>query len=90
MASAKPATMPDGSAVGSSLTEYTVPDVPIETATSPERSPTPSAPAMLSPVPGATTAPPPLAGDVAPGPSTAGTAADQSRSPSTTASRSSR
>ena len=39
MASAKPATMPLGSVVGSSLTAYTVPDVPIDTTTSRERKP---------------------------------------------------
>ena len=41
VASAKPATAPVASAVGRSLIVYTVPDVPIETATSPGRSPTP-------------------------------------------------
>ena len=87
MASAKPATMPDESALGSSHTEYTVPDVPIEITTSPERSPTPSAPAMLSPVPGPTEAPRHEPA-TSPGPSTVGRAADQSRSTSTMASRS--
>ncbi len=47
-----PATAPDASAVGVSLTANTVPDVPIEIATSPGARPTPSAAAMLSPVPG--------------------------------------
>ena len=39
VASANPATAPVGSAVGVSLTAYTVPDVPSEIATSPGRSP---------------------------------------------------
>ena len=89
MASANPATMPVGSAVGSSLTVYTVPDVPIDTTTSRERRPTPSAPAMLSPVPDATVAPC-HSPAISPGPSTVGTTVVQSRSASTTASRSGR
>ena len=88
-ASANPATAPDGSAVGRSLTAYTVPDVPMEMATSPGRSPTPSAAAMLSPVPGATTARRQVpAGSN--GASTSGTTDDQSRSASTMPSRSQR
>ena len=57
VASAKPATSPDGSVVGDSHTANAVPDVPAEITASPVRRPTPSAAAMLSPVPGATTAP---------------------------------
>jgi hypothetical protein len=56
VASAKPATAPFASAVGESLTVYTVPDVPSEIATSPGCNPSATAAAMLSPVPGATTA----------------------------------
>ena len=52
-----PATIPDGSAAGTSATANTVPEVPIETTTSPGSAPTPSAAAMLSPVPGPRTAP---------------------------------
>src|SRR4029077_13189675 len=56
VASAKDATAPVASAVGASLTAKTVPDVPIDTTTSPAPRPTPSAAAMLSPVPAATIA----------------------------------
>ena len=57
VASAKPATSPDGSAAGDSHTAKAVPEVPAEITASPVRSPTPIAAAMLSPVPGPTTAP---------------------------------
>src|SRR5215472_3781584 len=57
VASANPATAPDGSAAGTSLKANTVPDVPMEIATSPGRSPSPSAAAMLSPVPADSAAP---------------------------------
>ena len=49
---------PSASLVGRADTANTVPDVPSEIATSPVRSPRPSAAAMLSPVPAATTASP--------------------------------
>lgn len=49
VASAKPATVPTGSALGASATLNTVPEVPIETITSPGPAPTPSAAAALSP-----------------------------------------
>ena len=51
VASAKPATSPEGSAVGRSATVNAVPDVPIEITASPRSRPRPSAAAMLSPVP---------------------------------------
>ena len=90
MASAKPATAPIASAVGRSLTVYTVPDVPSESATSPgaqaERR---ARAAMLSPVPGPTTVALPLARPARAAPSTSGTTVDQSRSRSTSARRSS-
>ncbi len=57
VASANPATMPDGSATGDSHTAKTVPEVPMETTTSPGPAPTPSAAAVLSPVPGPSSAP---------------------------------
>jgi len=75
VASANPATMPEGSAAGRSETANTVPDVPTETTTSPGLAPSPSAAAMLSPVPGASTAPPVVSPGLAPGSSTAGTRA---------------
>jgi hypothetical protein len=57
VASAKPATAPEASAAGTAVTANAVPEVPIDTATSPGRRPSPSAAPMLSPVPAATTAP---------------------------------
>src|SRR3990170_4217851 len=57
VASAKPATAPDGSAMGRSVTAKTVPDVPIETTTSPGAAPRPSAAPAVSPAPGATRMP---------------------------------
>src|SRR5664279_6455153 len=44
---------PPGSADGWSLRQKTVPDVPMDTATSPSARPKPKAAAMLSPVPAA-------------------------------------
>ena len=61
MASAKPATVPVASAAGTAETLNTVPDVPIETMTSPSTAPSPSAAAALSPAPGAERRPGPLA-----------------------------
>src|SRR6266436_5783973 len=57
VASANPATAPDGSAAGTSLNANTVPDVPIEIATSPGCRPSPKAAAILSPVPADNAAP---------------------------------
>ena len=57
MAEANPATVPVGSAVGTSLTAQATPDVPIDTTTSPGRAPSPSAAAALSPAPGPSTCP---------------------------------
>ena len=57
MASANPAMVPVGSAAGISVTANAVPEVPIETATSPGSRPRPSAAPMLSPVPADTTWP---------------------------------
>ena len=90
MASANPATMPDGSAVGASLTEYTVPDVPIDTATSP--GPQPDAERAGHVVAGARAddRPAPLARRPRRDRAPRARAADQSRSASTIASRSSR
>ncbi len=56
-ASAKPATVPVGSAGRRFDTAYTVPDVPRLSTGMPGRSPRPSAAAALSPVPGATRVP---------------------------------
>src|SRR3990170_7571076 len=67
VASAKPATAPDGSAMGRSATAKTVPDVPIETTTSPGAAPRPSAAPALSPAPGATRMPDGTPGRSAPG-----------------------
>ena len=50
-ATACSATDPVGSAIGVSVTLNAVPDVPMEIATSPSRSPRPRAAAMLTPVP---------------------------------------
>ena len=58
VASANPATAPVVSAAGTLVTAYAVPDVPIETTTSPSPTPRPSAAPMLSPVPGDSAAPP--------------------------------
>ena len=58
VASANPATRPDLSAAGSAATAYAVPEVPIETTTSPSPTPRPSAAPMLSPVPADSAAPP--------------------------------
>src|SRR5262245_54755388 len=58
VASAKPATKPDASAVTMSYVANTVPLVPSDTTTSPGWIDNPSAAAMLSPVPGPTTIPP--------------------------------
>src|SRR5450755_251636 len=58
VASANPATAPVMSAAGTLVTAYAVPEVPIETTTSPSPTPSPSAAPMLSPVPGDSTAPP--------------------------------
>ena len=60
VASANPATTPDSSAAGRSVTAYAVPEVPIEVTSSPGSRPRPSAAPMLSPVPGASTAPVPV------------------------------
>jgi hypothetical protein len=57
VAEANPATVPVGSAVGTSLTAQATPDVPIDTTTSPGRAPSPSAAAALSPAPGPSTCP---------------------------------
>ena len=52
MPSANPATAPVASAAGQDATLNTVPEVPMETMTSPSTAPTPSAAAALSPRPG--------------------------------------
>jgi hypothetical protein len=57
VASAKPATVPDGSTAGTSDTTLTTPDVPMEMTTSPGFAPSPSAAAALSPVPGQSVTP---------------------------------
>src|SRR6266702_4513554 len=62
VASANPATAPDGSAAGTWLTANAVPEVPIETTTSPGSRPRPSAAPMLSPVPAEITVPSESAG----------------------------
>ena len=67
VASANPATAPDGSSAGTSLTANAVPEVPIDTATSPGRSPSPSAAPMLSPVPADTAAPHAVCPTISPG-----------------------
>ena len=87
MASAKPATAPELSADGVSATLNTVPEVPIETITSPGSAPTPSAAAALSPVPGPSGAPLGSSPARPVGPSTTGTTG---RRPNACSSRSSR
>src|SRR5436309_12520405 len=57
VASANPAIVPDGSRTGRTATANTVPEVPIDTTTSPGRASTPSADAALSPAPGPSVAP---------------------------------
>ena len=79
LASANPATMPEGSAAGRSETANTVPEVPTETTTSPGLAPSPRAAAMLSPVPAASTAPAAVWPGLAAGSSTAGTRASWPR-----------
>ncbi len=72
VASANPAMAPDGSAAGTVVTANAVPEVPIDTATSPGCRPSPSAAPMLSPVPGASTAPVPVSPTASQGPATRG------------------
>ena len=74
VASANPATAPDGSAAGTSVTANAVPEVPIDTATSPGCRPSPSAAPMLSPVPADTAAPQPVCPTTSAGRATLGTA----------------
>ena len=73
VASAKPATSPDGSWGAVSLTALTTPDVPSDTMQSPGPAPTPSAAAALSPAPGPSSAPPAVVPIGAPGSATTGT-----------------
>src|SRR5690606_41215314 len=75
--SANPETRPDASALGSDVTAKAVPEVPIETTTSPGRSPRPSAAPMLSPVPGPSAAPHAVSPTRPPGPATRGTPASR-------------
>ncbi len=74
VASANPATAPVVSAAGTFVTAYAVPDVPIETTTSPSPTPRPSAAPMLSPVPGDSTAPPGVRPTTSAGPASRGVA----------------
>src|SRR5262249_60365168 len=59
VASAKPAIAPLGSADGTVVTAYAVPEVPTDTAISPGSRPRPSAAPMLAPGPADTAAPQP-------------------------------
>lgn len=59
--------------MGWSETAKTVPEVPMDTATSPAPRPRPRAAAMLSPVPAETRAPPAVRPAGSAGPSTRGT-----------------
>src|SRR5665648_1075177 len=71
VASAKPVTIPEASAVGRAEMADTTPEVPIEIATSPALMPRPRAAAALSPAPGPRRRPPASAA-VSHGPGTRG------------------
>src|SRR2546430_4941772 len=75
VASAKPATEPEGSAAGTDVTANAGPQVPIDTATSPGARPRPSAAPLLSPVPAATAAPQPVSPTTSAGRATLGSSA---------------
>ena len=74
VASAKPQTSPVGSADSFAVTAYAVPEVPMETATSPSSRPSPSAAPMLSPVPADSAAPHEVRPTTSDGPATRGSA----------------
>src|ERR687886_732486 len=70
--SANPATLPLGSVGATSLETNTVPEVPIETTTSPGSAPVPRPAAALSPAPGPSGAPDGSVPATPVGPSTSG------------------
>src|SRR5262249_54802540 len=72
VASANPATAPDGSLAGTSRTATAAPEAPPAPATSPGLGPSPSAAPMLPPVPADTAAPQAVSPTASPGRATRG------------------